>query len=541
MPLALPFEVIERVIDHYSDSVATLYSFTLTCRDLNPRSTIVLLRRVSFKNRKQIFSFCDVLAAKPHLRHAVRVIAVPVTEFSPHPLLRLLNNLTEIEFKPPAASPKSSSQSRSSRRSVIHPSVSTYCRVSANHIQSLALRRLTLYSFSALSGLLLSFPKIKTLFCLHFKVEKDSEDWEPVGRILSQRMQLETLTVQVDDNSISLRPLELLGEAAKHTVQWLRLNLDFIVPVDRSVDNLVGVLPSPSWVHLTTLVIRFPLQVIEQIAGIVSHIDRPPKLKKIVIEFRIATLKDMVQFLHSEPSLIKRPELETALLQFSQPHIRFSLIPSLNDRSEDFWRDHLTEYFPALRTRNGASLKAKHSLEKFGHDSRITTAIAISADSRWAATGSDDDTIIIWDLSDGSISQEWFVQTPTNGTAAGVAGGLADPHPRRHLTSLCFSPDSLYLMSTGLAPGVTVWNICRSDTPYKVASLGDDNGVVQRFMWSPDGDSILAKFSNLNGIMCKWEASTLRQLGAHRTGHGVLQVLSPNGRWLLQVTGVSRV
>ena len=85
MSLALPWEVIERTISHCSDSVAAPYSFTLTCRDLNPRSIILLLARVKFKNREQIFSLCDFLRAKPHLQPAVRSITVPPTSSLPIP------------------------------------------------------------------------------------------------------------------------------------------------------------------------------------------------------------------------------------------------------------------------------------------------------------------------------------------------------------------------------------------------------------------------------------------------------------------------
>ncbi len=63
-----------------------------------------------------------------------------------------------------------------------------------------------------------------------------------------------------------------------------------------------------------------------------------------------------------------------------------------------------------------------------GHDDKIQTPIIMSTDSRWAATGSKDGTIIIWDLESGCISQEWFAED------AGVA-------------SLAFSPDSRYILS----------------------------------------------------------------------------------------------
>ncbi|KAI1791036.1 hypothetical protein LXA43DRAFT_836628, partial [Ganoderma leucocontextum] len=98
MSLALPWEVIERVIEHSADSTVTLYSFTLTCSELRPRSTILLLRRVEPKNREQLFALCAVLQARPHLQPCVRSVSILPSQFSPHPLLRILPNLSEIEL-----------------------------------------------------------------------------------------------------------------------------------------------------------------------------------------------------------------------------------------------------------------------------------------------------------------------------------------------------------------------------------------------------------------------------------------------------------
>ncbi|TBU37195.1 hypothetical protein BD309DRAFT_813658, partial [Dichomitus squalens] len=44
--LALPVEVIESVIDRCSRDTKTLLAFALTCRDLHPRSIIVLFTKV---------------------------------------------------------------------------------------------------------------------------------------------------------------------------------------------------------------------------------------------------------------------------------------------------------------------------------------------------------------------------------------------------------------------------------------------------------------------------------------------------------------
>lgn len=83
----------------------------------------------------------------------------------------------------------------------------------------------------------------------------------------------------------------------------------------------------------------------------------------------------------------------------------------------------------------------------YGHNNKIRTPIIISADSRRAATGSDDGTIIIWDLESGSISQEWFIE---------------DGH---RVDYLAFSPDNQYLMSVSAYDAnvrkskTTIWDL----------------------------------------------------------------------------------
>ncbi|KAI1789966.1 hypothetical protein LXA43DRAFT_537742 [Ganoderma leucocontextum] len=230
MSLALPWEVIEGVIEHSSDSVVTLYSFTLTCRDHNPRSTILLLDRIVLKNRDQLFALCDVLSAKPHLQPIVRSITISPDKLYPHPLLRLLSNLSEIEF----ATSTSRFDSGYATAVTLHSSVLKYCRQFGEHIQRLSLERVHLPSLSAFSGILLSFERVRSLSCSHLKVVKDGAHQELITRRLSQQLHLRTLVVGVD-HTVSENVLTLLGEVAKHTVtNLIFINPDFHTPIQGS-------------------------------------------------------------------------------------------------------------------------------------------------------------------------------------------------------------------------------------------------------------------------------------------------------------------
>lgn len=187
---ALPWEVIEMVIGHSANSVVTLYSLTLTCRNLRPYSTILLFCRVELQNRVQLFDLCMVLQAKPHLQPCVQSVSIPIDEFSPHPLLSILPNLSEIKFEEKLDSVYCT-------RAVFHPAVMTHCRHFGKHIQTLSLIDLEFSSLSTFSDVILSFPRIDSLSCKGLFVKNDGLHQELVARRLSERLRLRTLTVSI--------------------------------------------------------------------------------------------------------------------------------------------------------------------------------------------------------------------------------------------------------------------------------------------------------------------------------------------------------
>ena len=185
---ALPWEMIESVIDHSAKNTRTLYSFTLTCHDLHPRSTMLLLAHVTIKNRNQGFDLCDVLRAKPHLQPHVRSVTIPAHEFSPHPLLRMLPNLSEIQFK-------TGFGPRIIRPIVLHASILMACRQLGQCIRTLSLHGLVFPSLSAFSHILLSLPRIESLSCMNLGVKNGRALPELITRRLSEQLHLRTLTV----------------------------------------------------------------------------------------------------------------------------------------------------------------------------------------------------------------------------------------------------------------------------------------------------------------------------------------------------------
>lgn len=128
----LPWEVLERIVGH--SSTRTICRFSLTCRELRPRSRCLLVSDVTFHNRNKIFDFCDFLKAKPDLKPLVRSLLVDPNHFCPFPLLHMLPNLSKIKLGETVFPPGGVLLPVT-----INQSTLTSCRFLSTNIQSLTL------------------------------------------------------------------------------------------------------------------------------------------------------------------------------------------------------------------------------------------------------------------------------------------------------------------------------------------------------------------------------------------------------------------
>ena len=190
----LPWEVIEKVIDHSRDNPNSLRSFSLTCRELLPRSRCLMLAGgVHLKSRDHAFALVDFLQANPHLKSFISSIIVQPADLPPFPLLHILSDLSEITFT--ARWPNTGTAVPSGS---LHPSTLTCFRRFGSRIQTLCLSHITFSTSLAFVQLLLAFSSITRLVCQHVDIQTGGNQ-APLAVViqhLSHKLRLQSLVVR---------------------------------------------------------------------------------------------------------------------------------------------------------------------------------------------------------------------------------------------------------------------------------------------------------------------------------------------------------
>ncbi|PIL29737.1 hypothetical protein GSI_08176 [Ganoderma sinense ZZ0214-1] len=153
-----------------------------------------------------------------------------------------------------------------------------------------------------------------------------------------------------------------------------------------------------------------------------------------------------------------------------------------------------------------------------GHDDRVTS-LALSPDGNWAASASDDSTIILWDTSHRGVmtfAQQW------------VAHGYLE------VLSLAFSPDSRHLLSHGEDGKAAIWDLSQSPLAgiRRAGTLeGASGSRVSSCAWCPDGSTLASGL--WDGTVRLWDAHTFLPLRTLDRGSSALTTFPPSGHWLL--------
>jgi WD40 repeat protein/class 3 adenylate cyclase len=196
--------------------------------------------------------------------------------------------------------------------------------------------------------------------------------------------------------------------------------------------------------------------------------------------------------------------------------------------------------------RSGALL---HSLA--GHDNAVN-GLAVSADGRYAATASWDETAKVWDTSTGSLvstlaghteilfrpsfspNGRWLLTGSLDNTARlwDVASGRELRRLSIHTAAVyeaAFTPDGRHAITVSADRTARVWDL---DRPLEAGTLAGQESFVYAVDFSPDGRLIFTGSADLSGRL--WDAQTLTQRALPYEDSRVDRAdFSPDGRLLL--------
>ena len=190
----LPWEVIERIIDHSSGRPKTLHNLALTCRQLRPRSRCMAFGLVKLKSNSRVFAFIDFILNNPDLKPHVYTIIVSPASLGPS-LLYVLPNLSSIECE---GTEPGQRMTGSNRLHLHHSSLAAF-RSHGTHVQTLRLQYVS-FSSGAFIRVLLALTSLTHLTCMNVEgimANGNKAHLEGLKRRLSKQMCLKTLTVSV--------------------------------------------------------------------------------------------------------------------------------------------------------------------------------------------------------------------------------------------------------------------------------------------------------------------------------------------------------
>ena len=195
--LALPWEIIERVIENASDDRDLLRSFSLTCRQLRPRSfNLIIAQYVFLDSRDKVSDFCDFLLKRTELKSLIHSIAISPADFPPFPLVKVLPHLSTLGLISHGYEKCNGPQERPAI--VLHSMLLGWYRSLGTRIRTLSLDHLSFQTSSDLFRLLLAFPMTTQLSCNNIFIKFTEKQTPTVVRNkLSKQLRLETLHVRM--------------------------------------------------------------------------------------------------------------------------------------------------------------------------------------------------------------------------------------------------------------------------------------------------------------------------------------------------------
>jgi WD40 repeat protein/energy-coupling factor transporter ATP-binding protein EcfA2 len=140
-----------------------------------------------------------------------------------------------------------------------------------------------------------------------------------------------------------------------------------------------------------------------------------------------------------------------------------------------------------------------------GHTSSVNS-VAFAPDGHTLATGSEDSTVILWDLNDPGVSRRF-------------GPPLTGHH--KPVNSVAFTPDGRTLLTGSDDNTVILWDVTDRAQPRQLGPpLTGHTGAVTAMALAPDGRTLIT--GSADGTVIRWDLTDLaqpRRLGQPLTGH----------------------
>ena len=164
-----------------------------------------------------------------------------------------------------------------------------------------------------------------------------------------------------------------------------------------------------------------------------------------------------------------------------------------------------------------AKKRLRHVFE--GHEQEIYS-LDFSNDGRYIVSGSGDETMRVWDLTDASCRMI-TIETQTTASTAPTAGGSNPQNQDAGVTAVSISPDGSMVAAGSLDSVIRIWDVASG---ILLDSLRGHRDSVYSVAFTPDGKGIIS--GSLDKSLKLWDLSSLLHKRAARSKDSSLKVSS---------------